>query len=131
MVYAMLTLIGFQLLGDIIADITSLPVPGMVIGLVLLMVVLWVRGKMRGSGEAVPEALGRVAKCLHDNLGLLFVPAGVGIMANLQNLAVDAVGLFIAVVVSTLATVTVTAVTAGWLRADAAVPAVAPTRQVP
>ncbi len=131
MVYAMLTLIGFQLLGDIIADIASLPVPGMVIGLILLMAVLWVRGQLRGPGEAVPEALGRVAKGLHDNLGLLFVPAGVGVMANLQNLAVDAVGLFIAVVVSTLATVTVTGVTAVWLRAEAVVPAVAPTRQVP
>ena len=128
MVYAMLTLIGFQLLGDMIADIISLPVPGMVIGLVLLMAVLWVRGQLRGEADAVPDALGRVAKGLHDNLGLLFVPAGVGIMANLQNLAADAVGLFVAVVVSTLATVTVTSLTAAWLRTEAAVPAVAPTR---
>ncbi len=128
MPYAMLTLIGFQLLGDVIADIMSLPLPGMVIGLVLLMAILWVRGQVRGPETAVPESLSRVAKGLHDNLGLLFVPAGVGVMANLQNLAADAVGLFTAVVVSTLATVTVTGLTAGWLRTQAAAPVIAPTR---
>lgn len=120
---AILTLIGFQLLGDVIADILAMPVPGMVIGLILLIAVLWVRGRLNGAEQAVPDALNRVAKALHDNLGLLFVPAGVGVMANLQTLATDAVGLFAAVIVSTLATVTVTGLTARWLRTE--VPAIA------
>jgi holin-like protein len=128
---ALLTLIGFQLLGDLVADITSLPVPGMVAGLVLLMAVLWLRGRVFGPQKAVPESLSRVAKGLHDNLGLLFVPAGVGIMANLQNLAADAVGLFTAVVVSTLATVSVTGLTAAWLRTETDAPIVAPTQWAP
>lgn len=128
MPYAMLTLIGFQLLGDMIADIMSLPVPGMVIGLVLLMAVLWLRGWVRGPERAVPEAFSRVAKALHDNLGLLFVPAGVGIMANLHNLAADAVGLFTAVVVSTLATVAVTGLTAGSFRTKSDAPIAVSTR---
>lgn len=118
MPFAILTLIGFQLLGDIIADLLAVPVPGMVIGLILLIAVLWVRGRVHGPDSAVPEALNRVAKALHDNLGLLFVPAGVGVMANLQTLATDAVGLFTAVVVSTLATITVTGLTAHLLRTD-------------
>jgi holin-like protein len=128
MPFAILTLIGFQLLGDIIADILSLPVPGMVIGLILLIAVLWVRGRVHGPEQAVPEALNRVAKALHDNLGLLFVPAGVGVMANLHTLATDAVGLFAAVVVSTLATITVSGLTARWLRTVVPAPAVAPGR---
>lgn len=123
---AILTLIGLQLAGDIIADVTALPVPGMVIGLILLIAVLWVRGRMHGPENAVPDALSRLAKGLHDNLGLLFVPAGVGVMANLQTLANDAVGLFMAVVVSTLVTITVSAVIAGWLRTQAAAPIVVP-----
>jgi putative effector of murein hydrolase LrgA (UPF0299 family) len=132
---ALLTLIGFQLLGDLVADITSLPVPGMVAGLVLLMAVLWLRGRVCGPEKAVekavPESLSRVAKGLHENLGLLFVPAGVGIMANLQNLAADAVGLFSAVVVSTLATVALTGLTAAWLRSETDAPIVAPTQWAP
>lgn len=128
MPYAMLILIGFQLLGDMIADVMSLPVPGMVIGLVLLIAALWVRGHLRGPEHAVPEPLSRVAKGLHDNLGLLFVPAGVGVMANFHNLAADAVGLFAAVIVSTLVTVSVTGLTTGWLRTQAAGAAIAPLR---
>jgi holin-like protein len=126
MASALLTLIGFQLLGDIVADIFSVPVPGMVIGLILLIAVLWARGRVHGPEKAVPEALHRVAKGLHDHLGLLFVPAGVGVMANLHTLATDAVGLFAAVVVSTVATVTVTGLTARWFRTE--VPAVAPAQ---
>jgi holin-like protein len=128
MLYAMLTLIGLQLFGDMIADTISLPVPGMVIGLVLLFAALWIAGRVRGPEKAVPEPLARVAKGLHDNLGLLFVPAGVGVMANLHSLAVDAVGLFAAVLVSTLATVAVTGLTAGWRRTAGGAPAAAPIR---
>jgi len=125
---AMLLLIGFQLTGDMIADIVALPVPGMVIGLMLLFAVLWVRGWMRGPQTAVPEALGRVAKGLHDNLGLLFVPAGAGVMANLHGLAADGAGLFVAVLVSTLATVTVTGLAAGWRGMAGRAPAVVPVQ---
>lgn len=125
MLFAILTLIGFQLLGDIIAGIVSMPVPGTVIGLLLLIATLWVRGRVQGPEHAVPEALSRVAKTLHDNLGLLFVPAGVGVMANLQTLATDAVGLFAAVIVSTLAAIAVTGLTAQWLRTEVPVAAAA------
>lgn len=128
MPYAMLLLIGLQLIGDMIADIIALPVPGMIIGLVLLFAALWMRGWMRGPEKAVPEALSRVAKGLHDNLGLLFVPAGVGVMANLHSLAADGVGLFVAVIVSTLATVTVTALAAGWRGTAGRAPAVVPVQ---
>ena len=126
MPYAMLLLIGLQLIGDLIADTVALPVPGMIIGLVLLFAVLWVRGWTRGPQKAVPEALSRVAKGLHDNLGLLFVPAGAGVIANMNSLASDGVGLFVAVLVSTLATVTVTGVAAGWRRTADHTPAMIP-----
>ena len=131
MPYAMLTLIGFQLVGDMIADIISVPVPGMVIGLVLLVTLLFLKGCLHGPNTAVPESLSCVAKGLHDHLGLLFVPAGVGIMANLQSLAADAVGLFSAVVVSTLATVAVTGLTAAWFRKETEAPVAASTEWAP
>jgi holin-like protein len=116
MLYAMLTLIGLQLLGDMFAEATSVPVPGMVIGLLLLFGGLWIRGRVRDSEHAVPEALNRVAKVLHDNLGLLFVPAGAGIIANTGSLAADGVGLVVAVLISTVATIAITGFAAGWRR---------------
>ena len=126
MPYAILALIGFQLLGDMIADLTSVPVPGMVIGLVLLLAVLWIRGRTAGTEHAVPAEFQSTAKVLHDNLGLLFVPAGAGVMANLSVLATDAIGLFAAVLVSTMATIAVSGLIAGWRRAPATVPALVP-----
>lgn len=113
MLYAMLTFVGLDLLGDVIVDSTAIPVPGMVVGLLLLFGVLCVRGRMRGRDDAVPDVLNRTAKALHDNLGLLFVPAGAGILANKGGLAADGAGLLVAVLVSTLATIAITALVAG------------------
>lgn len=73
----MSTLIALQLLGETIAFLGGLPVPGPVIGLVLLLVVLLARG-------AVPEGLSTCATVLISHLSLLFVPAGVGIVAQMD-----------------------------------------------
>lgn len=117
MLHALLLLVGLQLLGDMLADLASVPVPGMVVGLVLLFGVLWLRGRFRGAEHAIPTALERTARAFHENLGLLFVPAGAGIVANADGLAADGVGLIIAVLVSTPATIAVTALAAGGRRA--------------
>jgi holin-like protein len=118
MLHALLTLIAFQLVGDLIADFSSVPVPGMVIGLLLLLAAIGLRGRMLGADRAVPPELSQVAKSLHDHLGLLFVPAGAGIMANVTNLAADGIGLLVAVLISTVATIGVTAFLAGSPRAE-------------
>jgi len=118
MLRALLALIAFQMAGDVIADFSSVPVPGMVIGLLLLLAVIGLRGRMLGADRAVPPELNQVAKSLHDHLGLLFVPAGAGIMANVTNLAEDGVGLLAAVLISTVATIGVTAFIAGSPRAE-------------
>jgi holin-like protein len=109
MLHAILTLVALQLVGDLIADVTSLPVPGVVIGLVLLLVGLWIRRRVLGDEHAVPEELNRLSKGLHAHLGLLFVPAGAGVMANVDRLAEDGAALFAAVLISTAATIAVTA----------------------
>ena len=58
---------------------------------------------------SVPEGLGNVADALLVNLSLLFVPAGVGIMLHFKLLEGDWLPLSIALVVSTLLTIGVTA----------------------
>ncbi|HEY0790423.1 MAG TPA: CidA/LrgA family protein [Chthoniobacterales bacterium] len=76
MVMALLVLLGCQLIGEILHRAFSVPLPGPVIGMVLLTLLL-----LRNP-SAVPESLAGGARLLLQNLGLFFVPAGVGIVAN-------------------------------------------------
>ena len=117
MLHAMLLLAGFQLLGDMLADAASVPVPGTVIGLVLLLGVLWLRGRLPRIKDPVPGALEHTARGLHENLGLLFVPAGAGIIAHIDDLAANGIGLIASVLISTTATIAITALVVSWRRA--------------
>ncbi len=102
MVNALLALLGFQLAGEVIVRALGAPLPGPVLGMLLLFVALSVRGR-------VPEPLRRASQGLLGNLSLLFVPAGVGVIVHLQLLAADWWRLLIAIVASTLVTLLVTA----------------------
>jgi holin-like protein len=85
----------FQLIGEAVARGAGLPVPGPVVGLVLLFAAFW----------CLPARLPLVngaAEALHKHFSLLFVPAGVGVMVHLPLLAREWVAIAVAVVVSTL-----------------------------
>lgn len=60
-----------QLAGELVVTTIGAPLPGPVVGMVLLFLFLLLKG-------AVPEPLGQVSGALLNNLSLLFVPAGVG-----------------------------------------------------
>ena len=66
------TLLLFTVVGEVINDIFSLPVPGSVIGLVLLVIYLQLSGKEH-------EGLDKVSQFCIRYLALLFVPGCVGI----------------------------------------------------
>lgn len=72
-------LLSCQLLGEIAAQMAGLPVPGPVLGLMLLFVGLTVRNR------SAPE-VERHADNLLGYLSLLFVPAGVGVVQYLSLL---------------------------------------------
>ena len=91
-----------QLIGEFAVTTMDVPFPGPVVGMVLLFVFLSFKG-------AVPEPLGQVSSALLNNLSLLFVPAGVGVMVHFELLAPEIWPLSMALVVSTLLTVVVTA----------------------
>jgi len=95
-------LLGCQLVGEVVVRLLDLPLPGPVIGMLLLFVGLVVRG-------GVPEGLSTVAGGLLNHLSLLFVPAGVGAVAHVGLLAQDWLPLTVALVVSVVATIAVTA----------------------
>ncbi|MCU0520574.1 MAG: CidA/LrgA family protein [Anaerolineae bacterium] len=104
MVGGLALLLVFQLAGDLIATLTGIPIPGPVIGMLLLFLVLLVRTR-------VPEGLERASSGLLSMLSLLFVPAGTGIVAYLALIRQEWLPIAAALVGSTLLTIGVTAVT--------------------
>jgi holin-like protein len=91
-----------QLIGEVASRAANLPVPGPVLGMVLLLLVLL-------AMRRVPAALERTARRLLDNLSLLFVPAGVGVIAHLDILRRQWLPIAAAIVGSTVLAMLVTA----------------------
>ena len=91
--------------------------PGVVIGLLLLLLLLLVlvlafRGRRPGRERAVPAALSRVAKGLHDHFGLYVRARGRGVLADIDRLAMERPALVVVLLLSTIATTAVTALIA-------------------
>lgn len=102
MLKAITTLLGLQLIGEVLARALHLPVPGPVIGMLLLLgLLLW-----HGSPPAWLES---TAGGLLDYLGLLFVPAGVGIVAHTGLLAQAWLPIMLTLLLSTTITLAATA----------------------
>ena len=102
-------LIGLQLIGEVLRQMLHLPLPGPLIGMALLTFVLVARGSAGPAGEhAVPQPLLKVANGLIANMGLLFVPAGVGIITELDVLRRDWLALLAGLLVSTVLGLAVT-----------------------
>lgn len=112
MLNAFLCLIGCQLLGEIVREAAHLPVPGPVIGMFLLAAALAFGG--RKAGGRVPPALDRTAAALIGHMGLLFVPAGVGIIAEADLLQAEWLPILAALIGSTLLSIAVTGMVMHW-----------------
>ncbi len=109
MLNALTLLVLCQFAGEVIARLALLPIPGPVVGLVLLLGGLILRER---RGYATPGAdLKATAQGLLGNLGLLFVPAGVGVVTQLDVLGRNLLAVAVAIVVSTFAGLVVT----GWI----------------
>ncbi|NHN87617.1 CidA/LrgA family protein [Acetobacter conturbans] len=111
---AFLTLILFQLLGSALQMVLHLPVPGPVIGMFLLAAaLLWKRKRTQPADRAVSSfdspALSSLSRALIACLGLLFVPAGVGLVTQLPVLAANALPIAAALFGSTVLGLMVTA----------------------
>ncbi|MCI3206383.1 MULTISPECIES: CidA/LrgA family protein [Pandoraea] len=99
MINALSILIGAQLLGEVLRQLLHLPLPGPVIGMFLLAGALLIRQDANGLRES---QLTRVADTLITNMGLLFVPAGVGIVTEGSLLRQYWLPILIGLILSTL-----------------------------
>ena len=95
-------ILGYQVVGELISRLSGLPVPGLVIGMVLMLLSFLVKDNL--INRVRPSA-----GVLLANLSLLFVPAGVGIMRHGQRFLNEGVAIMIALVVSTVIAMIVTA----------------------
>jgi holin-like protein len=99
-----------QLVGEVVVRGLHAPIPGPVLGLVLLALGLAIARRFGGPSSESVEAtqLGRTAAGLLGVLGVLFVPAGVGLVQHLPLLREHGLALMAALVGSTLITLVVT-----------------------
>ncbi len=95
-------LLMLQLAGESVARLVHSPVPGPVIGLVLTLFLL-------KTAPQVSEKITLAANGLLAHLSLLFVPAGVGVVLYLRELAADWFAITIALCISTVLGLAVTA----------------------
>ncbi|MSU90321.1 CidA/LrgA family protein [Rhodobacteraceae bacterium 2CG4] len=95
MLGAIALLLSCQLCGEVIARSLALPVPGPVLGLGLLALLFAIR-------PGVFACVAPVSRTILAHLSLLFVPAGVGVVANLDLLSENWLAVGAVLVVSTL-----------------------------
>lgn len=103
MITALIALFACQLVGEVVVRVLGLPVPGPIVGMVLMFVLLQVRRPRTDSG------LVRGTQGLLRHLPLLYVPAGVGVVGYLSVLGADALPIAAGLVVSWFAGLVVTA----------------------
>ncbi|MEO7244403.1 MAG: CidA/LrgA family protein [Rubrivivax sp.] len=98
MLEGLATLLAFQLLGEALVQLGAIPVPGPVLGMAL-MFIAW------PALRRLHDRLGRVTDTLLANFGLLFVPAGVGVMLHAGLIAAWWAPLLLGVVASSAVTI--------------------------
>jgi putative effector of murein hydrolase LrgA (UPF0299 family) len=99
-----------QLIGEVAVRGLRLPIPGPVIGMALLFVLLVARDRVAGMarGPLRDNAVEGTAKGMLGHLSLMFVPAGVGVMQNLDLLAQRGVAIALVLAASVVVTLVVT-----------------------
>ncbi len=104
LIQSLCLIFGFLALGDLVSFVFGLPIPGNVIGMMLLTVSL-----CRGWVDV--KSVKPAADLLVQNMAFFFVPPGVGLLLYLDLLAREWFPLVVAYVVSTV----VVLVVVGWV----------------
>jgi putative effector of murein hydrolase LrgA (UPF0299 family) len=97
-------LLGCQLAGEFVARGLGLPIPGPVLGLVILLAALALK-------PSLTRALRPTTQVILAHLSLMFVPAGVGVIGNLEVLSSYWARLLVVLTLSTILLMLVTIAT--------------------
>ena len=98
MIFGLVQILLFQSLGELVSKFLLPTLPGPVIGLVLLVLWLVLR-------KGINAELAMVADGFSQYLGLLFVPAAVGVVLFLPQLQANALAIISALVGSVILTI--------------------------
>jgi len=101
MIEGLVQIFIWQGLGELISKFLIPNIPGPVIGLLLLLLFLVLKGE-------VNDSLGMVADSFRQHLNLLFIPASVGVILFLPELKANALAVSTALVVSVVLAIGVT-----------------------
>lgn len=104
MIHALLALLICQLAGEVTARLIPFPLPGPVLGMLLMLGVL-------ASSARFAALMRPTAEGILGHLSLLFVPAGVGVVGHVAALGGQTVVLLVAVVLSTILAIAAGALT--------------------
>ena len=108
MIFGLVQILLFQSLGELVSKFLLPTLPGPVIGLVLLVLWLVLR-------KGINSELAMVADGFSQYLGLLFVPAAVGVVLFLPQLKANAVAIISALIGSVILTIASSAFVARFL----------------
>ncbi|MCB1639545.1 MAG: CidA/LrgA family protein, partial [Thiothrix sp.] len=100
--FGITVLLIYQLVGEVITRLLQLPVPGPVIGMLLLFVSLFLHRNLE-------QRLDSASTSLLAHLSLLFVPAGVGVIVHFGRIGEQWLPILLALILGTLLTLAATA----------------------
>lgn len=105
----LMIILGAYLLGVAIQLIFNLPIPGTVLGLIILFLGLY-------SGIIKVEMIEDMCEILISHMSFLFIPAGVGLITSFNLLSDNIVAFFLVILISTIIVWLITAYVVKFLR---------------
>ncbi|MEY4481402.1 MAG: hypothetical protein RIQ84_564 [Pseudomonadota bacterium] len=102
MIPGLVQILLWQGVGELISHFFLPVLPGPVLGLIFLLIFLIIKGQ-------VNQSLALVSDAFSQHLGVLFVPAAVGVILFLPQLKTHALAVISALLISVVLTITTTA----------------------
>ena len=102
-----------QLAGEVIVRGLALPMPGPVVGMLILLLLLLARDRfaLLAKGPLQGDGVEGASRGLLAHLSLLFIPAGVGVVQKLDLLAEHGIAILLILAASVVITLLVTVAT--------------------
>lgn len=98
-----LIILGIYLAGEIISDMFSLPIPGNILGMIILFILLCTK-------TVKLNQISNVTNFLLNHLAFFFIPAGVGLMSSAGIIKATWLQLIIVCIISTVVIIGVTGI---------------------